>query len=93
MACRLRLFEAIPKEMVGRGGLEPPTSRLSGVRSNHLSYRPSGHLAGGPIARGSARVEAAFADLRPHAYQACAAAHPSDRPCRGPGPEDVSEEI
>ncbi len=28
-------------EMVGRGGLEPPTSRLSGVRSNHLSYRPA----------------------------------------------------
>ena len=27
-------------QMVGRGGLEPPTSRLSGVRSNHLSYRP-----------------------------------------------------
>ena len=27
--------------VVGRGGLEPPTSRLSGVRSNHLSYRPS----------------------------------------------------
>ena len=29
------------KAMVGRGGLEPPTSRLSGVRSNHLSYRPN----------------------------------------------------
>jgi hypothetical protein len=27
-------------KVVGRGGLEPPTSRLSGVRSNHLSYRP-----------------------------------------------------
>src|SRR5262249_21280347 len=27
-------------EMVGLGGLEPPTLRLSGVRSNHLSYRP-----------------------------------------------------
>ena len=27
-------------EMVGLGGLEPPTSPLSGVRSNHLSYRP-----------------------------------------------------
>ena len=28
-------------ELVGLGGLEPPTSRLSGVRSNQLSYRPS----------------------------------------------------
>jgi hypothetical protein len=27
-------------QMVGLGGLEPPTLRLSGVRSNHLSYRP-----------------------------------------------------
>ena len=27
-------------EMVGLGRLELPTSRLSGVRSNHLSYRP-----------------------------------------------------
>jgi hypothetical protein len=26
--------------VVGLGGLEPPTSPLSGVRSNHLSYRP-----------------------------------------------------
>ena len=26
--------------MVGLSGLEPPTSRLSGVRSNHLSYKP-----------------------------------------------------
>ena len=28
-------------KMVGSSGLEPPTSRLSGVRSNHLSYEPS----------------------------------------------------
>ena len=28
------------KALVGRDGLEPSTSRLSGVRSNHLSYRP-----------------------------------------------------
>ena len=25
---------------MGLGGLEPPTSRLSGVRSNRLSYKP-----------------------------------------------------
>ena len=29
-----------PKRMVGPGRLELPTSRLSGVRSNHLSYGP-----------------------------------------------------
>ena len=34
--------------MVGRGGLEPPTSRLSGVRSNHLSYRPKS-TGGNPL--------------------------------------------
>ena len=27
--------------VVGLSGLEPPTSRLSGVRSNQLSYRPT----------------------------------------------------
>jgi hypothetical protein len=31
---------------VGLGGLEPPTLRLSGVRSNHLSYRPSNQDGG-----------------------------------------------
>ena len=31
--------------MVGLGGLEPPTSPLSGARSNHLSYRPMGYSA------------------------------------------------
>ena len=38
-AARL-VLQSKTKTVVGRGGLEPPTSRLSGVRSNHLSYRP-----------------------------------------------------
>ena len=28
------------RRLVGSSGLEPPTSRLSGARSNHLSYEP-----------------------------------------------------
>ena len=28
------------RNMVGLGGLEPPTSRLSSARSNQLSYKP-----------------------------------------------------
>ena len=38
------LCEEVPndeyRKMVGLGGLEPPASPLSGVRSNQLSYRP-----------------------------------------------------
>ena len=31
--------------LMGLSGLEPPTSRLSGVRSNRLSYKPILNLA------------------------------------------------
>ena len=34
------VFRVYRFALVGLGGLEPPTSRLSGVRSNHLSYAP-----------------------------------------------------
>ncbi len=33
-----------PESMVGLGGLEPPTSRLSSARSNQLSYKPGRKL-------------------------------------------------
>ena len=39
----LKRFGLIPRpfgRLVGSSGLEPPTSRLSGARSNHLSYEP-----------------------------------------------------
>ena len=32
------------QQVVGLDRLELSTSRLSGVRSNHLSYRPEGHM-------------------------------------------------
>ena len=38
---RLAMTYAMKYRLVGLGGLEPPTSRLSGVRSNLLSYRPA----------------------------------------------------
>ena len=35
------LWRVLPfRKVVGSSGLEPPTSRLSGVRSNRLSYEP-----------------------------------------------------
>ena len=40
-ATRRITLTAIPMIMVGLGRLERPTSPLSGVRSNHLSYRPA----------------------------------------------------
>ena len=39
-----------PAALVGLGGVEPPTSPLSGVRSNQLSYRPAGSASGCPEA-------------------------------------------
>ena len=43
--------------MVGPGRLELPTSRLSGVRSNHLSY--------GPVPPGGAKRHPARPTIRP----------------------------
>ena len=38
---RIKLpFRRLSSALVGTNGLEPSTSRLSGVRSNHLSYAP-----------------------------------------------------
>jgi hypothetical protein len=41
--------------LVGLGGVEPPTSPLSGVRSNQLSYRPGGLAKEQVICDGNSR--------------------------------------
>src|ERR1039457_3684100 len=46
------LTHRLAADLVGLGGVEPPTSPLSGVRSNQLSYRPAGQCrvpSSGPI--------------------------------------------
>ena len=44
LAWPMSCFATTPgTKVVGLGGLEPPASPLSGVRSNHLSYRPVWH--------------------------------------------------
>ena len=44
--CASRINPAHFRVLVGLSGLEPPTSRLSGVRSNRLSYKPISRLPG-----------------------------------------------
>ena len=41
----------IPGKLVGLSGIEPLTSRLSGARSNHLSYRPTMMMCITPLER------------------------------------------
>ena len=40
LMCFSRFRHRAFRLLVGSSGFEPPTSRLSGVRSNHLSYEP-----------------------------------------------------
>jgi hypothetical protein len=50
------ITETSPAELVGPGRLELPTSRLSGVRSNHLSYGPFWNTPESPTARSGSRT-------------------------------------
>ena len=54
---------------MGPGRLELPTSRLSGVRSNQLSYEPSQTVAGTPfrdlLQNGNPAVFNAYQRLQP----------------------------
>ena len=47
---------------MGSSGLEPPTSRLSGVRSNQLSYEPK--LCSGRLALGRSLKKVTLSFLR-----------------------------
>jgi hypothetical protein len=68
------LHPIVRPELVGLGGLEPPASPLSGVRSNHLSYRPNNAAARWWSLSGSNRPPPACKagalpnELKPHAF-------------------------
>ena len=80
------------KAMVGLGGLEPPTSRLSSARSNQLSYKPGTHeslslLSDKPrgLVRGERETKAAAfrkwpADCRPCVLKRSDKTHQDDEP-------------
>ena len=55
-----RIPPARASVLVGPSGLEPPTSCLSGTRSNHLSYEPSFRGAPDGILSGSFSLVASF---------------------------------
>ncbi len=48
---RSPISETRSPTLVGLGGLEPPTSRLSSARSNQLSYKPGGGSRSSAIGR------------------------------------------
>ena len=89
-------------KLVGLGGLEPPTSPLSGVRSNHLSYRPNNRLGScRPVSASLVQVTCVGAPSRlstaslkggdPAAGSPTATLlrlHPSHRPHRGRRPPE-----
>ena len=59
--------------MVGPGRLERPTSRLSGVRSDRLSYGPAPDAPGGVAAvSGKGRADGAGRPSTPREAEACA---------------------
>ena len=66
--------------MVGLGGLEPPTSPLSGVRSNQAELQT--HKNGNVLINKYVKTWWVWEDLnfRPHPYQGCALTKLSYRP-------------
>ena len=64
-------YPKISGHLVGLGRLERPTSPLSGVRSNHLSYRPASTRPGAmPLASGKTQAGQQRTQARPEEREA-----------------------
>ena len=59
----IQVLACFRSPLVGSNGLEPSTSRLSGVRSNHLSYEPISVAGSFPIGQ-TCCLRFAFASVR-----------------------------
>ena len=77
----------LSSDVVGLGRFELPTSRLSGVRSNQLSYRPIGPEIGNKSSEGMRRRRCHFGFLMnpfakfyrvPNLFYAASLPHPND---------------
>ena len=85
---------------MGLGGLEPPTSRLSGVRSNQLSYRPTPLKVAEEIEPRRERLwtcslpsaSAIGKKRRTQALEGTNRARPADRPSSFPAPSSRKRE-
>jgi hypothetical protein len=78
--------DGVSSFFMGLGRLELPTSRLSGVRSNHLSYRPLGKPKGTEVGAGVQLRAELSSLLPPRVPKGTSFASPtrSPTPCGGP---------
>ena len=80
------------RQLVGPGRLELPTSRLSGVRSNHLSYGPIFALTGAALREGAERSATRSRACKAFGFDPQTADRPLEGPAQPQGWFDIHRE-